>query len=78
MPQIIRVSMSAVKVEVEEASKDYLFWGGRGLIAKIMNDEVAPTCDPWGKGNKLRSSLPWLIQPGVVRLPMGFREQRYP
>lgn len=53
MPQIIRVNMSAVKVEVEEASKDYLLWGGRGLIAKIMNDEVAPTCDPWGKGNKL-------------------------
>ena len=53
MAQIIRVNMSDLKVAVEEVSGEYLLLEGRGLIAKIMNNEVPPTCDPWGKHNKL-------------------------
>ena len=53
MEHFIRVNMSDVAVSREEVSEEYLLWGGRGLIAKIMNSEVPPTCDPWGKFNKL-------------------------
>jgi aldehyde:ferredoxin oxidoreductase len=34
--------------------------GGRGLIAKILNDEVNPTCDPLGPENKL------IFAPGLL------------
>jgi len=34
--------------------------GGRGLIARILLDEVKPTCDPLGPGNKL------IFAPGLL------------
>ncbi|MGQ9824719.1 MAG: aldehyde ferredoxin oxidoreductase N-terminal domain-containing protein, partial [Desulfotomaculales bacterium] len=33
--------------------EEHALYGGRGLIAKIMNDEVNPKCDPLGPENKL-------------------------
>lgn len=53
MAHFLRIDMSGLKTNMMEASDEYLLWAGRGLIAKIINNEVPPTCDPWGKYNKL-------------------------
>jgi len=50
--KFIRVNMDS-KVVFYEERKDLEFYGGRGLIDKILTDEVDPTCDAMGPGNKL-------------------------
>jgi aldehyde:ferredoxin oxidoreductase len=45
---------------MEEVPPSWLYLGGRGLLAKIMLDEVDPTCDPLGPGNKL------VFSPGLL------------
>ena len=35
-------------------------WGGRGLIAHLMLQEVRPTCEPLGRENKLIVASGWL------------------
>lgn len=50
---ILRVNMSSLTVKKEQVKADYEFLGGRALIAKILLDEVKPTCEPLGKHNKL-------------------------
>jgi aldehyde:ferredoxin oxidoreductase len=53
MQRIIRVNMRTKDVTEQEVSGEQLLYGGRRLIAKILNEEVNPNCDPLGKENKL-------------------------
>lgn len=66
MAHIIRVNMSDLKVETEEVPEGYLLLGGRGLTAKIMNNEVPPACDPWGRYNKLIIATGFFSGTGAV------------
>jgi aldehyde:ferredoxin oxidoreductase len=53
MNKILRVNTRTRELRYEDTPEDYLRTGGRGLIAKIMLDEVNPTCEPLGRNNKL-------------------------
>lgn len=53
MNKILRINMRTRDVVYESPKDEYLRTGGRGLIAKIMLNEVNPTCDPLGSENKL-------------------------
>ncbi|MEO0272100.1 MAG: aldehyde ferredoxin oxidoreductase C-terminal domain-containing protein [candidate division WOR-3 bacterium] len=57
--KIIRVDMTNLKVSYQDVPNYYNDYAGRGLIAKIMNDEVDPKCDPLGPENKL------ILAPGM-------------
>jgi aldehyde:ferredoxin oxidoreductase len=50
--KIIRVNMETKEITQEDAGK-YNSYGSRGFIARFMNDEVDPTCEPLGMNNKL-------------------------
>src|SRR3972149_12292532 len=70
MSKIIRVNTKTGKVTTEDLKKDYQFFGNRGLVAKVLTDEVNPKCDPLGKENKL------ILSTGVLSgttLPTGHR-----
>jgi aldehyde:ferredoxin oxidoreductase len=56
----LRVNANTKTVIYENASKDYELFGGRALIAKLLNEEVDPKCDPLGPDNKL------IICPGLL------------
>jgi aldehyde:ferredoxin oxidoreductase len=51
--KILRVNMKTGTVAYENLPEEWLLIGGRGLIARIMNREVAPESDPFGEKNKL-------------------------
>jgi aldehyde:ferredoxin oxidoreductase len=51
MSKVLRVDTTKGTVKSEEFQNQSL--GGRGLIAKVMTDEVDPECDPLGPDNKL-------------------------
>ncbi|MDF2615788.1 MAG: Aldehyde ferredoxin oxidoreductase [Sedimentibacter sp.] len=53
MNKILRINMKTKEIVYESPKDEYLKTGGRGLIAKIMLNEVNPTCDPLGRENKL-------------------------
>ncbi len=70
MSKTLRVNVQTGTTGYEDFKKEYREFGGRGLIAKVMNDEVNPKCDPLGKENKL------LLTTGILAetpLPMGRR-----
>src|SRR4030042_1242211 len=70
MSKTLRVNVRTGTANYEDFKKEYRELGGRGLIAKVMNDEVNPKCDPLGKENKL------LLTTGILAetpLPMGRR-----
>jgi aldehyde:ferredoxin oxidoreductase len=50
--QILRVSMNNRKVSFENLPEEWKYLGGSALIAKILNKEVPPLCDPLGAENK--------------------------
>ena len=52
MVKIVRVNMETKAVTQEDAGK-YAPYGGRGLIARMMADEVDPACEALGINNKL-------------------------
>ncbi len=52
MAKECRINTRTRQVEIKEINENKLFFGGRGLIAKIMNEEVNPRCDPLGPENK--------------------------
>jgi aldehyde:ferredoxin oxidoreductase len=52
MAKIVRVNMETKEITQEEAGK-YNGYGSRGFIARFMNDEIDPTCEPLGLKNKL-------------------------
>ena len=51
--KILRVSMNKEDVTFENLPADWIYLGGSALIAKILNKEVDPSCDPLGPENKL-------------------------
>jgi aldehyde:ferredoxin oxidoreductase len=70
MSKVIRVNTKTGSVTAEDLKKDYQLFGNRGLVAKVMTDEVNPKCDPLGNENKL------IISTGVLAgttLPTGHR-----
>ena len=50
---IVRVNMKDLSTSIEAFPDKYGLLGNRGLIAKIMLDEVRPTAEPLGRHNKL-------------------------
>lgn len=70
MSKVIRVNTQTGAVTSEELKKEYRTFGNRGLIAKVMNDEVNPKCDPMGRDNKFLMTLGVLSE---TPLPMGHR-----
>jgi aldehyde:ferredoxin oxidoreductase len=53
MSKVLRVNTTRGTLKTEESKKDSQYFGGRGLIAKLMTAEVDPKCDPLGPDNKL-------------------------
>jgi aldehyde:ferredoxin oxidoreductase len=51
--QIWRVDVATQKLNREPVPAGWEKLGGRGLLARIMLDEVEPTCEPLGPKNKL-------------------------
>ena len=58
--QIWRVNTKSQTFSIEDTPKSWERLGGRGLLAKIMLDEVDPECDPLGPKNKL------IFAPGLL------------
>ena len=52
-PQIWRVNVRTRTLVLEPVPSSWEQLGGRGLIARILLDEVPPTCEPLGPKNKL-------------------------
>lgn len=55
-----RINMRARSLEREPVLDSWERLGGRALLARIMLDEVIPTCDPLGTDNKL------IFAPGLL------------
>ncbi|MDD2336239.1 MAG: aldehyde ferredoxin oxidoreductase C-terminal domain-containing protein [Geobacteraceae bacterium] len=53
MDKIVRIDMTGKSFKAEPVTEKYTLFGGRGLIAKILCEEVNPTCDALGPENKL-------------------------
>lgn len=70
MENIIRIDMERGTVTVEPLPENYRTLGNRGLVAKVLNEEVDPTCDPLGPENKLVFTLGLLAGTGF---PTGNR-----
>lgn len=58
--QIWRVNVREQILKREAVPADWEKLGGRGLLARIMLDEVEPTCEPLGPKNKL------IFAPGLL------------
>jgi aldehyde:ferredoxin oxidoreductase len=52
MADIVRVNMGTKEITREDAGK-YNRYGSRGFVARFMNEEVDPGCEPLGIHNKL-------------------------
>jgi aldehyde:ferredoxin oxidoreductase len=48
-----RINIQTKQHALEDVPESWKHLGGRGLLAKILLDEVIPTCDPLGPNNKL-------------------------
>ncbi len=51
--KVLRINVRTKTVVAEEVPQNWQRLGGRGLIARILLDEVPPKCDPLGRYNKL-------------------------
>ncbi|MCL6561084.1 MAG: aldehyde ferredoxin oxidoreductase, partial [Firmicutes bacterium] len=74
MLKFLRVKMDSKSLVYEDVKEDYALFGGRGLIAKILNDEVNPKCDALGPENKLivcGGLLNGTLAPNTGRLSIG-------
>ncbi len=60
VPQIWRVNVSNQTLSREPVPASWQRLGGRGLVARILLDEVDPQCDPLGPQNKL------IFAPGLL------------
>ncbi len=58
--KILRVDMTNLTTKWEPVPESYEQFGGRGLIAKILVEEVPPLCEPLGPHNKL------IFAPGLL------------
>ncbi|MBN1148213.1 MAG: aldehyde ferredoxin oxidoreductase [Anaerolineales bacterium] len=55
-----RINMRTQTLSREPAPKSWERLGGRGLLARILLDEIDPTCEPLGPNNKL------IFAPGLL------------
>jgi len=72
--QLLRVNITQHKTEFVPVPPLYERLGGRALIAKVLLEEVPPTCDPLGPRNKLIFAPGLLAGAGVTtagRLSVG-------
>jgi len=72
--KILRVNMSNVETKFEDLPDDSKILGGRGLSAKILNDEVPPGTDPIGPEAKLVIAvgpLAGTLAPSCGRISVG-------
>jgi len=51
--KIWRIDTNTQQHSIKDVPENWQHLGGRGLLARIMLDEVVPTCDPLGPNNKL-------------------------
>lgn len=58
--KILRVNMTHLTTTWEPVPEKYEQFGGRGLIAKVLLEEVPPLCEPLGPDNKL------ILAPGLM------------
>jgi aldehyde:ferredoxin oxidoreductase len=58
--RILRVDMTHLTTKWEPVPGKYEHFGGRGLIAKVLLEEVPPLCEPLGPDNKL------ILAPGLM------------
>jgi len=58
--KFLRINMETESVNYEDVKEEYKLFGGRDLVAKLLNDEVYPQCDPLGSGNK------FIVCPGLL------------
>src|SRR3990170_7114370 len=58
--QVWRINVCKQALNLEPVSETWQHLGGRGLIARIMVDELDAKCDPLGAGNKL------IFAPGLL------------
>src|SRR3972149_2136809 len=59
-PRVWRVNTRTQSLQREPVPDSWSRLGGRGLLARILLDEVDATCDPLGPGNKL------IFAPGLL------------
>jgi aldehyde:ferredoxin oxidoreductase len=59
-PLIWRINARTQKFTTEPIPESWVRLGGRGLLARIMLDEMDAKCDPLGEGNKL------IFSPGLL------------
>jgi len=72
--RVLRVDMEKEKVAFDDLPEEWRLIGGRGLIAKIMNQEVPPDADPLGPQNKLiiaGGPLAGTMAPQLGRISVG-------
>jgi len=72
--KILRVNMSNVETKFEDLPDDSKILGGRGLSAKILNEEVPPGTDPLGPEAKLVIAvgpLAGTLAPSCGRISVG-------
>ena len=70
MENFVRVNMSNGTVAQDTLPDKYRTFGNRGLVAKVLTEEVEPACDPLAEGNKLVFALGMLAGTGF---PTGNR-----
>jgi len=58
--QVWRVNVREQTLKHEDVPETWIRLGGRGLLARILLDEVDAKCDPLGVGNKL------IFAPGLL------------
>ena len=58
--QVWRINVREQTLKREPVPETWQRLGGRGLIARVMVDEVDAKCDPLGPGNKL------IFAPGLL------------
>src|SRR3972149_4937936 len=63
--QVWRVNVRNQTLSLEPVPETWVRLGGRGLLARIMLDEVDAKCDPLGAGSKL-IFVPGLLEGRVV------------
>ncbi len=72
--KFVRVNMKNEQVSFEEIPEEWKFFGGSGLIAKILNREVAPDCNSLGADNRFvvaTGPLAGTMAPHLGRISVG-------
>lgn len=53
MPKVLRINTKTKELKTGSLIDEWKYFGNRGLVAKILTDELDPKCDPLGPDNKL-------------------------